>query len=226
MSRFSNVVLMLALCFMYFFETAFAQEETQEEAKDKWGVYLSSNIGVGFGGMIIQSQIFSSIVRTELSLITAVPISLAAGVDFKKINNIPIRLEGEYTYRSAQDEGLRMSGELAASTGMLNLYYDYFRKDTSTFIPYFGVGLGFGSVDLDASYLQPATIAIDLSNSGFAWNISTGVAWYINDTFAIDWNVRVVNIANAYKDMPATIITNGVTSLTMFQTRIGLRVTF
>ena len=110
---------------------------------------------------------------------------------------------------------------------MLNLYYDYFRKDTSKFSSYLGIGLGFGAVDLDISYLQPISSAdINLSNYGFAWNISTGVAWHISNTIALDLNTRVVNISNAYKDLSKTFIRNGGDSLTMFQTRLGLRVTF
>lgn len=221
MKSFTRIILMLALCIVCFSGTTFAQEEIKvEEKREQAGVYLSVGLGSDYGGMEIQPLVGSKLMLTE-----ATPFSLAVGLDFKKTMNRSFRLEIAWTYRAAKDETIYYSGEMAVSTQMLNLYFDYFNKDTSKFIPYAGLGVGLGSVEMNIYKLADKTYDLKHSMSGLAYSASAGITWHITDTFALDVNARYVVIEDAYKNFERNYSTK-TTDLTMLQSVINLRVTF
>ena len=88
-----------------------------------------------------------------------------------------------------------------SSTLFANLYYD-FRND-SAFVPYIGAGIGmsFNYLGFDL-HRGGSAVSRDESTTNFAWNLGAGVAFNINEHFAIDAGYRFVSLG--YNDVSVT----------------------
>ncbi|MDR1207488.1 MAG: outer membrane beta-barrel protein [Rickettsiales bacterium] len=112
--------------------------------------------------------------------------------------------------------------EIKTSAYFFNAYYDF---DTGTaWTPYVGIGAGWAKIDLESDYsvfwgststqaghwcpgLCDSVISKGDTNN-FAWNVGLGVAFAINDNFAIDFGYRYARLGDIKADTMA--YTDGV----------------
>jgi len=174
-------------------------------AETKGAFYVTPKLG--FSNMTAK-------VEGESESKNVVPFGLAFGYDFN-----PVRVELEYAYRGKKEfasgtqedaplyswpertllghSNVSYKDKLGVQSFFLNGYYDI--HNSSSITPYAGLGLGFGKVSYEASYVisdEPVTHQKDvpLSFSGsktkFAWNIGAGAAWQLSDLMALDLGYR------------------------------------
>ena len=128
----------------------------------------------------------------NISFNTGYNVGGALGYDLGKF-----RLEGEFTYRSADIDtanGLSIpDASLSALTFMANGYYD-FEMDSLT--PYIGVGLGVADSDLDVSGFTVA------SETDFAYQFMAGLAFNVSKTAYLTAGYRFFVISET--DAPNT----------------------
>lgn len=93
------------------------------------------------------------------------------------------RAEGELIYSEADRK--MDTGQIKVTAGLLNGLYDF---DTGTsFRPYVGAGLGIGQVKLDGG-------AIHGDDTGFAYQLLTGVAYPINERLSAQVGYRYLGV--------------------------------
>ena len=127
-----------------------------------------------------------------------------------------LRFELEYNHRESADKTetyvdnngmLVFEGkekmELSAQSYMLNGYYDF--HNSSKFTPYVGVGFGMAKVEYDytdnydiynagtGAYLGSDRDTYHASKTKFAYNISAGASYDINDHLALDLGLRYID---------------------------------
>lgn len=100
----------------------------------------------------------------------------------------PFRVEAAYTFYRNNLSG----GHLNTHTVMGNLYYDF--MPSSTFNPYVGAGIGWAHFDAKASS-EGETIKV--STNEFAYQGIVGIAYNINDHFAVDANYHYLRWSNS-----------------------------
>lgn len=127
-----------------------------------------------------------------------------------------LRFEAEYNYREKTDktetyvdnDGMvvfegKEKMELSAQSYMLNGYYDF--HNSSKFTPYVGVGFGMAKIEYDytdnydvynagtGAYLGSDRDSYYASKTKFAYNISAGASYDINDHLALDLGLRYID---------------------------------
>jgi opacity protein-like surface antigen len=108
-------------------------------------------------------------------------VDLAAGRSL----NSNVRAEGELLYSEADRKDVS-TGKIKTFGGLVNGYYDI---DTGTkFRPYVGAGIGVAQVKLDGG---PATHGDD---TGFAYQLKTGVSYAINDRLSAQVGYRYLGV--------------------------------
>lgn len=130
--------------------------------------------------------------------------ALSIGYDFWYVYDVPVRLEGEYSIRSTAhfDHDGETVKAVAPQTIFANVYYDYHNE--TDFTPYIGGGVGAAFVGTE---------------SNFAWNAGTGVAYSITDNLKASLGYRFVSFGQ-FEDRNTT----GV--LYSHEALLGLRYTF
>lgn len=75
---------------------------------------------------------------------------------------------------------------------MANIYYDF---DTSTKLtPYLGAGIGYARLKADnGASLRTFSKNFSKSSNNFAWNLTAGVSYQLNENFSIDASYRYVD---------------------------------
>ena len=102
----------------------------------------------------------------------------------RQINN-NFRAEGQLIY--SNDEQKVGDGRIKVLAGLANAYYDF---DTGTKLnPFIGAGVGFGQVKLDER-------AGDDDDTGFAYQLQTGVIYPINDKLSAQVGYRYLGVNN------------------------------
>lgn len=128
----------------------------------------SSNIGFNFGG--------------------------AVGTRFLKY----FRSEIQVSYRQNEVENLSLQGESNNASGhisllavMVNGYFDY---DLGIgFVPYIGVGVGWGSVEIDAKSDAGAfTSQVEGEDSVFTYSVMAGASYPINEILDLSLGYRYI----------------------------------
>ncbi len=122
--------------------------------------------------------------------------ALATGYTFGNV-----RVEGEVTYQKNDLDSLSLSvigvdlgsasisGDTSSTAFLINGYYDF--KNTTSFTPFIGGGLGMANVDLGAITLDnygPLTTSID--DNVFAYQLTFGVNYAFNSTVSLDLKYR------------------------------------
>lgn len=103
--------------------------------------------------------------------------------------NRPLRIEGEYVYRTGDANGT-LAGDFASTTVFVNGLYDF--PVGGKIQPYAGVGLGYVTEidwDVDAG---PAAGEYT-SRGGTAFQLIVGVQYDITDSFALTAEIRRVD---------------------------------
>jgi OOP family OmpA-OmpF porin len=95
------------------------------------------------------------------------------------------RAEGQLLY--SNDEQKAGDGRIKVLAGLANAYYDF---DTGTKLrPFVGAGVGIGQVKLDGG-------AVDSDDTGFAYQLQTGIAYPINDRLSAQVGYRYLGVNN------------------------------
>ena len=93
------------------------------------------------------------------------------------------RAEGQLIY--SDDKAKVGDGRIKMSAGLANGYYDF---DTGTKLrPFVGAGVGIGQVKLDGGPVQD-------DDTGFAYQLLTGVAYPINDKLSAQVGYRYLGV--------------------------------
>lgn len=95
------------------------------------------------------------------------------------------RAEGQLIY--SNDEQKVGDGRIKVLAGLANAYYDF---DTGTKLrPFVGAGVGIGQVKLEGG-------AVDDDDTGFAYQLQTGVTYPINDRLSAQIGYRYLGVNN------------------------------
>ena len=94
--------------------------------------------------------------------------------------------------------------EIKTSTYFFNAYYDF--NTGTAWTPYIGIGAGLATLDLKSNYLSlwgapmphswGDTVIGKGNANNFAWNIGLGIAFAIDDNFAIDLGYRYARLGD------------------------------
>jgi len=167
-------------------------------------------------------------------------LGVALGLDLSYSTAYPVRVEAEYVYRSEasfKNSPRKIGGtgvsasqsfKVAAHSLMANAFYDI-NTDTPL-TPYFGGGLGMAF--LDAKYKSSINGAQTKKSStdwNLAWNVGAGVAYQFNDSLALDFGYRYVDLGSsecgvsAAGSSGASFKTDGKVDYTTHEFSLGLR---
>jgi len=149
-------------------------------------------VSLGAGGAWYEDLALGGGVSASMDLGYTVTGAVGRYIDDIRV----IRLEGEILYDRAGVDNL--SGGLATGTLsnvglMFNAYYD-FRTDSS-WIPYFGGGIGYSRVDFDKLTSGGVLLAND-SSDAFSWQIKVGVAYEFSPSWAVNVGYRYYGTDN------------------------------
>ena len=124
------------------------------------------------------------------------------GYDFWPQQMLPLRAELEFAMRGNNEKTWtdggaavrQVKGTWNSSTLFANLFWDFHNDSIMT--PYVGAGLGmaFNYAGYDFTDNAGNKFSGDERVTNFAWNVGTGVAFNINDHFAIDAGYRFVSL--------------------------------
>lgn len=107
-------------------------------------------------------------------------VDLAAGRSF----NSAVRAETELLYSEADRKDVS-TGKIKTFGGLVNGYYDF---DTGTKVrPYVGAGIGVAQLKLDSG-------AVHGDDTGFAYQLKTGVSYPINDRLSAQLGYRYLGV--------------------------------
>ncbi|MCL2763616.1 MAG: porin family protein, partial [Treponema sp.] len=125
--------------------------------------------------------------------------SLAAGYDFSKKLNIPLRGELEYTvFTKAEAEGEKWGSRYEQSNNIQTLFANvYYDINTGTkFTPYVGAGMGAGFIRTKG-YGDWGWATFDTGSktvTNFAWNVGLGLGYQITNNVTLDVGYRFADL--------------------------------
>jgi OmpA-OmpF porin, OOP family len=100
--------------------------------------------------------------------------------------NSNFRAEGQIVYSDSDRKSV--DGKIKLLAGLANAYYDF---DTGTKLrPFIGAGVGLGQVKLDGGS------AIEDDDTGFAYQLQTGIAYPITDRIFAQVGYRYLGVAD------------------------------
>ena len=132
--------------------------------------------------------------NNQLKFKTGYVVGLFAGYKFGN----PFRLEGEVSYRHNDFKkvkvlGIRrpIEGRVESASFLANAIYDF--EFTSSFTPYVGVGLGYTSETLTATFANIPELRIEGKDNGFSWQAIAGVSTPISCNTDLGVEYRYLN---------------------------------
>jgi opacity protein-like surface antigen len=134
------------------------------------------------------------------------------------------RLEAELLYDRADVNnisGTPASGTLSNTAVMFNALYDI-RTDTS-WVPYFGGGIGYSRVNMDKLSSGGVTLLND-SDDVFSWQIKAGVAYEFSPSWAMNLGYRYYGTSSLTFTGPGGQVTSDGT--TTHSAELGVRFNF
>ncbi|MGE9984424.1 outer membrane protein [Desulfovibrio sp. SGI.169] len=161
------------------------------------GLYLAPKFLMSIQDTGVISRPYSDMTDESYSQFT-LGGALAAGYDFYPRHQLPLRAEIEFALRGNSEKSWDSSFDGAfvstkglwnTSTLFLNLYYDI--QTGTPFVPYIGAGAGlaFNYAEYTLHSDGQSYSASD-NFTNFAWNVGAGVAYNINENFAVDLGYR------------------------------------
>ncbi len=137
--------------------------------------------------------------------------AFALGLDLWQQQMIPLRFEVEVALRGNSEKSWSdnaywvdsIKGTWNNTTIFANLFWDFHNE--SPFTPYIGGGLGLALnyTGYDCQLPNGSTYSFDDRQTNFAWNAGAGVAYNINENFALDASYRFVGLG--YNEVSTTI---------------------
>lgn len=83
-----------------------------------------------------------------------------------------------------------ITGDYSAIYGLANALFDI--ETGTAFTPYFGGGIGYGQVDLNAAAPAPIGTFINDSDGSFAWSLQAGITYSITENTKFDLGYKFV----------------------------------
>ncbi len=163
-------------------------------------LYLSANLGVGFFSDAEVTGSDASAANYDIEANTGYGLGAAVGYEFDNT-----RIESEFVYHNnTLDQATTAGGDAALSDDidsfavLINGYRDF--ANDSRWTPFLGGGLGLAmiNVDDDTAYLG------DDSATVFAFQISTGIAYAVNEVITVDCRYRYFATTNPEFDSGET----------------------
>lgn len=177
-------------------------------------------IALGAGGAWYEDVKFGGLGTASMD--TGFTVNGAFG---RYIDDIRVfRLEAEVLYDRADVDnvsGTPASGTLSNAGLMFNAIYDI-RTNTS-WVPYFGGGIGYSRVDMDSLSVGGVTVVND-SDDVFSWQIKAGVAYEFNPSWAVNLGYRYYATDNLVFAGPGGPVTSEGT--TTHSAELGVRFNF
>lgn len=238
-------VLLLAACFAL-------PVQVKAETTDKTGIYVTPKFiyGIGtFKGKVIDFA--DGTLASKSATENAFGGGIALGYDFSKRLDVPVRVELEYSATSKMDRKMSSSTDedgggyedfkmkIDVQSLFFNAYYDF--KNTTSFTPYIGAGVGLAFVGAKTSVNGHEEGEPDWSYSfgkktrtNFAWNVGLGCAYALNDSVSIDLGYRYADFGKAktksYSGLDdegqAFTVYGKAQNVAMHQFMLGARFTF
>ncbi|MDL2260545.1 outer membrane beta-barrel protein [Deltaproteobacteria bacterium OttesenSCG-928-K17] len=139
-------------------------------------------------------------------------LGVAVGTDLSYTTTYPVRVEAEYIYHGKgefkKSESFFTGGnyysasqkfEVTAHSIMANAFYDF--NTNSAFTPYVGGGLGLAYLKTDYRTNMhngdSGSATMSKKDWNLAWNIGGGFAYYLNDSTALDFGYRYMDLGTA-----------------------------
>jgi opacity protein-like surface antigen len=162
-------------------------QNAAEERSDRHGPYIGLEAGLSF---LSDSKFSGTLDGFEVSFDTGFSIGAALGYKFTK----HFRLEADLGYRQSDVDKitgfavpLGGSGDMSTLTVLGNAYYDF---DLGIpIVPYIGVGIGLGVVDVNTSD-SANRVSVNDSATTFAWNLMAGISYGLFDNVDLDLGYR------------------------------------
>jgi len=165
----------------------------------------------------------------KFDLETGFSVGAAAGWRLTK----HVRLEGHFSYRQAEVDGLdlqstpaRANGDLGAIALLTNAYFDFYHRDW-LFAPFAGAGFGFAVVRVDTGD-DLGALEIDDDSVQFAWNLMGGFVVPITPRFDFVARDRYFATEDAEVDARGTSTTRSRVDVEFeaHEALAGLRISF
>ena len=171
-----------------------------------------------------------------------VGFTLAAGYDFYRRFDIPIRVELEYGYNDNFDrsyyntpiDGAIFKSKIGIQTALINAYYDF--HYFGNFVPFITAGAGLGFVRGEGSAVVPNetntgndSVSGTKTKTEFAFQVGLGASYHFTESIAADLGYRFVKIGTAKYQMSSTNRYDGsykAKNLGLHQFQLGMRYTF
>jgi len=169
---------------------------TAKAADGQLGVYGSAK--VIYGAAFMKDVKSSNWINYRDMWDSTLGGSLAAGYDFSKKLNIPVRAELEYAAFTEAEvwPGATYGQSYRAQTLFMNVYYDI---NTGTkFTPYVGAGLGAGFIR--TKYNDDGLSGGSKTVTNFAWNIGLGLGYQFTNNIAMDIGYRFADLGKVYTE--------------------------
>lgn len=178
--------------------------------------------GAGFSGSLQPS-------------IAGYSLGAAVGASVFQMMDANLRAEISLSYRSNEVEGMNVlrgqatdaSGDIGLFTAMLNAYVDYDLK--LGVVPYVGLGIGYGRLEIDA---ESATSALRITDeaSVLAWNVMAGVVIPYTETVDFTGGYRYLATTDTEVDSRLRGTVSGArrlnTEYDVHELTIGMRIKF
>jgi opacity protein-like surface antigen len=172
------IVIVVSTSIGFVFATAESSRAVDEPAEGR--AYAEFEIGP----VVMPELDITNGSNGKLDLGTGFSVGAAAGWRLTK----HVRLEGHFSYREAEVEGLNLqstptrgSGDLGAVALLTNAYVDFYHRDW-LFAPFAGAGFGFAVVRVDTQD-DLGGLEIDGDAVQFAWNLVGGFVAPITPRF-------------------------------------------
>lgn len=165
----------------------------------------------------------------KYDLETGFSVGTAAGWRLTKY----VRLEGHFSYRHAEVDGLnlqstptRADGDMGAIALLTNAYFDFYHQDW-LFAPFAGAGFGFAVVRIDTQD-DLGGLEVDDDSVQFAWNLMGGFVVPITPRFDFVARYRYFATEDAEVDAKGASTTRSSVDVEFeaHEALLGLRFTF
>lgn len=169
------------------------------------GPYLSGHVGMAFMGDNEISQNYGILdVEGDIEFEPGYELSLAGGYKWKML-----RLEGEIGYQNNSIDSISgcvgpicvsdvsSSGDASTLSFLANGYFDFDNK--TSFTPYITAGIGMAKMEVNDFAIAGFHIG-DSEDTVWVYQLGAGVAYDINEHFAVDFKYRYLTMMDSEFD--------------------------
>lgn len=142
------------------------------------GTSVDTSFGTGLDGSL----------AVGVQLFTTTPLSLRAEAE---LGTLILEVDSHDVAGVGSFSGGAASGDATAVYGLANAYLDY---DLGVITPYFGAGIGVGTVDYSNFGTTPTGTVLNDNGTGLAWQVGAGVGYKVSDSWSVDIGYRYLDV--------------------------------